>query len=1093
MLTIVATIVVPAVQNAIFTTTTKLISNELAIGASEVPVDPTTQTKTMTNNFEVTAYSIAWLGQSQPPFTTSSYTLAPFDHSMVQDSAQTYVTAATTRYWAEVDCWKPEAAVINDTSKRISFADGRGCETPDVFDDDPYWNVQNARYMAVHIPVTSPGFAFDNGNTRETNVTSMCPNFPNRFLSIWWVSGSNPDFNGRGEGLALFCDIIYYKEAGMAKVLLLNETVVSFSATEPRVVLAENDFNSSHFQRVTIDGQPPDSYSENGGYQQMALDMDDCSPITNSGRLRNLNFTVPAYTTENAGSMVSWLLALAPSTLENYLNSTILAESYDKTYQQLFALAMGRNFVSDQSAFLQDVKSETLVDAVTLVPGFLYATEALLVVTLLLFLWLTRYLSHLRLELHRNPECLARVLDLARSPAIQAKFTPYTDSDESTLKDDMGSEMFKISISSDGRPALSATSLSPSLTRRQSGNSTTTSPFVKHILGISWIVLGPTIILIAALVTSFYVLDSLSRRNSGIPLPKGNAFTIQLALSFAPTLFATLLGVYINAICRACSFMSPLQGLRKGNARAKSTLLTAYTALPPPLVFPKALPDRNYLLAALSILSVLSNILTVSIAGLFTQYNANVASTMNFTNSKEPFLSLMKDSDYQDIFDHQVDPIYTVTANVSGLTKLPTWTTINYGYLPISFDEMKSGIQNPELEFETVGYGADLDCVDFLNIIPNQSARFELRNFKNESALNFEFCYGYPDGDSVPCGPENSMHWGVDAPLSQVPNNRVAAYEVQATVSRPNNPEEIPIWNSQTNEQQIVLTWVRGRWKTKVASFPDDFNSTSSDNPYFEYNATVIACRPRLKMQKVVLRVDVEGNVLSEQLQGSPEYGSEDRFNLTNSLRASIQTVANKNPATTIGWRTNTNAQDWPNYVYKTILNSTDMLDADKPVPTFEFAGETASHAFSRIFAAQMSLDRRYLQPSNASSTPIQSATLYQTVRRVRLSYPMLVITQTILILNFVVLLVYRLTLPAPFLPRQPFTIASQIAYAAASHVVDDIAAAVDRAGEYKTSASLERELDDYRFGYGTYIGKDGMPHIGIARDPFVHKLERRY
>jgi len=105
----------------------------------------------------------------------------------------------------------------------------------------------------------------------------------------------------------------------------------------------------------------------------------------------------------------------------------------------------------------------------------------------------------------------------------------------------------------------------------------------------------------------------------------------------------------------------------------------------------------------------------------------------------------------------------------------------------------------------------------------------------------------------------------------------------------------------------------------------------------------------------------------------------------------------------------------------------------------------------------------------------------------------MLVITQTILILNFVVLLVYRLTLPAPFLPRQPFTIASQIAYAAASHVVDDIAAAVDRAGEYKTSASLERELDDYRFGYGTYIGKDGMPHIGIARDPFVHKLERRY
>ncbi|KEF58582.1 uncharacterized protein A1O9_06508 [Exophiala aquamarina CBS 119918] len=153
-------------------------TKNLTVGAPQAVVDASTQTKTMTNNFQVAAYFIAWLGQSHPLFTTNSYTLAPFDHSTVQKSAQISVIVATTRYSAEASCWKPEAAVHNTTSKRISFADGSGCQTKDAFDDDAYWNVQNSQYLAVHIPVMSPGFAFEDGNARETNATSMCPNFP---------------------------------------------------------------------------------------------------------------------------------------------------------------------------------------------------------------------------------------------------------------------------------------------------------------------------------------------------------------------------------------------------------------------------------------------------------------------------------------------------------------------------------------------------------------------------------------------------------------------------------------------------------------------------------------------------------------------------------------------------------------------------------------------------------------------------------------------------------------------------------------------------------------------------------------------------
>lgn len=1087
---IVVTIILPAIQNAMFTTTTRLISQSLTVGSAQDAVDADIQTQTMTNDFQITAYSIAWLGQNQPPFTTNSYTLAPFDHSLVRSPVHTYVNVSTMRYWGEVTCWRPDAVKVNATSKRLSFADGKGCETGDVFDDAAPWNVEDSQYMAMHIPVDSPGFAFGEGTTRETNITSMCPDFPDRFLTIWWVSGSNPDFNGRGHGLALFCDTVYYKEPGMAKILLANDSVISFSASGPQKILSPREFNGTQFRHVINDGQPPNLYSQNEPHPHMILDVDKGTPVGNDRRLRNLSFATPAYTAENS-YLFSWLFTLAPSPLENYLNSTILAESYDRTYRQLFALAMGRNFASDSSKTFVNVDSELQAVAVTLVPGFLYATEALLVITMLLVLWLSLHVCRTHLTLIRNPDCLAQVIDLARSPAVQAKFTPNSGSSNSILKSSLGADTFRVSMSSDGRPMLFIDSIHSIEQSPTPGNFTAHPTVVKHVPEVSWMVCSVTTLWITVITTSIYVLNWLSsRRNSGIPLPSGNAFTVQLALNFAPTLFATVLGYYINAVCRASSFLMPLQDLKKGHARATTTLLTTYTSLPPSVLSPKAFRARHYVLTMLSVLSILSNILTVSIAALFVQYDATVASTTTISDAKEPFLALMEDGDIRYMFDHQEDSIYTVTANVSGLTKLPTWTTTDYGYMPIILDETVPSARNLELEYETIGYGADLDCVDFLHINPDQMAHFELFNFGNDTSLYFEFCYGYPEDDTVACGDQDTFHWSIITYLDQVPDGEVAAYEVQATVSRPNSPSDEPFWNSQTNEQQIMLAWLRGRWKNKVTSFPSGFNSTSNINPYFEYNATVIACRPRLKTQKSLLRTDIEGNVLSELLQGTPDYDTEDRLNLTNTLRATIQAVAGKEPSQMVGWHTNIIAQDWPNYVYKTILNTTDMVDPVKPVPSVDFASAAASQAFSRLFAAQLSLDRQYLQPTGASSNASRSATLYHSARHFRLSHPMFIITQTILILDVVGLLLFRIRLPKPFLPRQPFTIASQIAYAAASHVIDDIAAAVDRAGNYKASSDLQRQFQEYRFGYGKYIGKDGRPHIGIERDPFVQKFK---
>jgi hypothetical protein len=1083
--------IVPAIQNSIFTTTSKLLTHTSLISIPHGIVDTSAQTHTMTNNFQVTAYAIAWLGQSDPPFTTESYAVAPVDLTAVKHPSRTSVTTSTTRYWSEVDCWKPVAVSFNATSKWTSFADGRGCQTKDVFSDASHWNSLRSKYLAIHVPVDSPGFGLGTArsHSQEANTTSMCPEFPNRFLSIWWVGGSDPDFKDSNKGVALFCDINYYKEPVVAKIMVANSTVASITASGPRKILGPEEFNMTHFMRLTIDGTPPNLYTMSEGHMQMTMSINDRVAVDDRQRRQNRDIGTVTYPTQNSFSMISWVLRLAPAPTGSYFDHVTLARSYTRTYQRLFALAMGHNFAPSLLENQQKAQMEVLQECITLVPAFLYVTETLLVLALITCSILAWQVASIPLELFQNPDCLLQIMDLARSTAIQARFTKYSSSPESIMETELAGNIFRLTTLADGRPGLHVHNPSPTPQSSLSSVDNTTPSHPSKILEISWRAIVSALISIAAVMISLYLLDSASKRNNGMPLPKGNAFTIQLALSFAPTAFATFLGQYLSGTCRVVSFMKPMEELKKGCAHANSTLLVKYSALPPVALFPPAFRAGHYLVGILSILAALSNVLTVTMAGLFVQYTTSLSTGVNVTRTKEPFLDTMKPSDT--VLDGLADSVYTVAANQSGLTKLPTWTTAEYAYIPAELGNQSTSLHNPEVEYESVGYGADLDCVNLLTIQPDQSARFEIVN--NNSALYFSFCYGYPKDGHIPCNEEVPTYWGMSLLLSQVPDEGIVAHEFQTTVSRPNSPVDThPSWNSQVNEQQIVFAWLRGQWEMGRSPMKRTANSTSFRGRNLAYNATVIACRPRLRTQKSIIRVDSSGTIVSAKLLGGPDYNVGSSLNLTNSLRTTIMATAYKSTDRTIAWHKGIIAQDWPNYLYKTVLASTDMIDPKKPVPSVDFASGIVSETFSRLFAVQLSLDRQYLRETDIKSQDAsQSGSLHYIVRRFRLSRPMYIITQTLLTFDFIVLLICRLTFQKPFLPREPFTIASQIAYAASSHVIDDIAAAVSESG-YNRGFRLRNQLLEYRFGYGRYIGKDGRTHIGIERAPFVQSLNSK-
>ena len=90
----------------------------------------------------------------------------------------------------------------------------------------------------------------------------------------------------------------------------------------------------------------------------------------------------------------------------------------------------------------------------------------------------------------------------------------------------------------------------------------------------------------------------------------------------------------------------------------------------------------------------------------------------------------------------------------------------------------------------------------------------------------------------------------------------------------------------------------------------------------------------------------------------------------------------------------------------------------------------------------------------------------------------MTVLSSTILGLCIIVAIAVYAHRPGKFLPRMPLTMAPDLAVFAASQAVAEI--------DENERSGRELGANRKRFGYGSFIGTDGRPHIGVERAPFV-------
>jgi hypothetical protein len=183
-------------------------------------------------------------------------------------------------------------------------------------------------------------------------------------------------------------------------------------------------------------------------------------------------------------------------------------------------------------------------------------------------------------------------------------------------------------------------------------------------------------------------------------------------------------------------------------------------------------------------------------------------------------------------------------------------------------------------------------------------------------------------------------------------------------------------------------------------------------------------------------------------------------------------------------WHNDTLATDFLNYFMAQQAKDNRLLDPSLHLPLPEEIGERLDPTFSKLFAIWLGVNKdKLLTPQTKRSTAAIRVTTKELQIRIFLVKPLFITAELILGLYAIVALCIYLWRPGRFLLRMPTSIGAVITSFAASEAVSDM-----RGTSLMTKRERKRHLEDLqaRYGYGKFVGTDGVLHEGIEKEPLV-------
>lgn len=534
----------------------------------------------------------------------------------------------------------------------------------------------------------------------------------------------------------------------------------------------------------------------------------------------------------------------------------------------------------------------------------------------------------------------------------------------------------------------------------------------------------------------------------------------------------------------------PYTELAKGRASPSKSLALKYNNIPPVLIPFRALRANHVIIFLLSATTLLANLLTVSMGGLFSNemqpFDAPTTFIHPLAGRISTILAPHKDTmDYDDKFhtfaiDPQ-EPWIIAMANITQASPLPPWVTPEYYFLP--FEWKNSTNVTTVHKATTSGFGVDLDCQ------PLEDESFEavvyLSGGDGRPRFGINITLPTDDGRTVRCASPSIDAVGVDAIPSELsglgnPGQmvtleylfRLAPLELNADLAM-----------GETCTSALVVGW--GQALAVAESDGSPFIDLGS------YKNVTLVCQQRLKVAMFEVTVDESQRVqYFKKLDGSDQEPAElfqdtTMRDFTAQVATIVKLSASQHPryGNEMYWHNDSIPRKAPHYLVENLLNSS-FCDPSKPLAAFEALSDGYNQVFQRLFAITLGQNsHRIFIEKSAGVDALVDGFEVTAVQRVTMDSKMFYTSATIIVLNIAVGILAYLFRPKDFLPRLPATLASEIAYFYSSQALKDVSGTVSM-----SSASREKHLNrlGHEYGFGDFKGQDGKKHRGVERSSIL-------
>ncbi|GKT40800.1 uncharacterized protein ColSpa_00981 [Colletotrichum spaethianum] len=1028
-------------QSAILGTGPVDVRRTTTVFTPEVPRPASEQILPMDQSILNEGYAITWLNQTYPPYTTADYTLLPFTvDSNVTQTASTNWTGSTTKYWTQIDCWPAQFA---PRGPYYDFLDGRGCNASDIV---PYGatpsggQIYKMQYIGYH-----------NSAWADYWLSQTCSKAAqHQFLAIWARVN---------DVSASFCETNYFKQQVNATVSSVAKRPLedSIVPTGPREQLSSTEFNSSAFE-----------YLLGAGVSSVELEVRRDYPF---GHLLEQHHQVKHLAIKWPSSpLVGFAIGLQNvTTLEPFQNNEFLGDGFNKTHKMLFSIALRRMLTSSSTEPLTKGVVDFEQHGIIVSRLFSAIVEGLLVLVGIFTIMLWWHSHRAASNLTMDPASLGSLMSLCqKSSVLLEKFSGKGCLPDDKLREAFQDKRFQLFCGCQSHSGQMTIKIVDTREEFYESQRFSIEPdpalSVGHYSPVKPLALrravGAAVILsmIGAAVALVY-LKWEEQRIGGLIRPTTDFELLQILENYVPTLFATFLEPFWVLVNRLLCIIQPFKDLWTGRRAAGGSIDARYTSLPPQLVVWRAFKSGHFVLVAICLLALLSNLLAIGLGGLFNELPVLVNNTCEFQQTMRPTLnnnSVLSRDNYNTFLGNVISyemHFYIAMNNITQGTPLPPWVTKDYFFQPFALS--RAGNEKGEAyTARTRGFGIIPSCFD-AGIVKSRG---------RPPVLNYTYTR---DGEVLNCPTTfQADDLKLNVTYDKQPSGPSAAEGVSYLSTTGYGTCSVPLY----------LSWART---------PNGLNKVDG-----EMDTQFIVCTPEFTNSMFDVTVDSRGYVLNTTQVSEPSSTLESPTS-QNNTDAIIIYLNNLMPGASFPWHNDTLSSDWMNYLIKIQPGLSDVLDP-LTTPNTTAIIPAVDYIYRQLFALLLSLNPGFFD--NFTEPITITGNERQTETRIFMDNTALAISLSVLALNIAVAIVlYGFTIKH-FLPRMPTTIGSILAYLAPSRAVreyewpDNTNSTENGSKGYKKGSKNNHSglRKAPTFSFGRYVGDDGRAHVGIEMDPYV-------